>query len=141
MRQRGRKSGAALATVAQLSEARPAAPEGLTVEQIDCWADVVTRLPADYFPRETHHLLAEYCRAVTRARFVGTAVDSFKPEWLKATGGVERLAKLVATADRQVRLMAALARSLRITNQARMKAESAARQAAQPTGPFPWDRR
>jgi hypothetical protein len=47
----------------------------------------------------------------------------------------------VATADKQVRLMTSLARALRITNQSRLKAESAARKAAQPAGPFPWDDR
>ena len=58
MIQRGRKSSAALA-VMTLSEARPSAPEGMTSEQVAVWNDSVTRLPADYFPREQHALLAE----------------------------------------------------------------------------------
>src|SRR5688572_14695803 len=117
MRQRGRKSVGALATVTPIGEARPSPPEGLTSEQIETWCDTVLRLPSDWFPRETHALLAEYCKAVTRARFVGGAVDEFRGDWLNAEGGVERYARLVATADRQVRLMASLARALRITNQ------------------------
>jgi hypothetical protein len=129
-----------LATITPISEARPAPPDGLTTDQVDVWCDVVTRLPADWFPRETHALLAEYCRAVTRARFVGAAVDAFEAAWLNAEGGVERYAKLVATADRQVRLMTSLARALRITNQSRLKAETAVRRAGEigADAPRPW---
>ena len=120
MKQRGRTASTALATVT-LTEARPSAPEGLTADQVKAWCDTVTRLPADWFPRETHALLAEYCRAVARAKFIGVAVDAFKPEWFRAEGAVERYARLVATADKQVRLMTSLARALRITNQSRLK--------------------
>jgi phage terminase small subunit len=139
MLQRGRKSSAALA-ITTLAEARPSAPEGLTSEQVAVWKDTVTRLPADWFPREQHALLAEYCRAVTQARFIGAEIDEFKREWMGEPGGVERYAKLVATADKCVRSMTALARALRITNQSRFKPEKAARQARGfYDGPMPWE--
>ena len=128
---RGRKSSAELAVKTTFTPERPVAPEGLTPEQLDVWCDVTLRLPPDWFPKETHALLTEYCRAVTRAEFVGRKIDAFKPQWLGQDGGVELLGKLVATTDRQVRLMMSLARALRITNQSRLKAESAARKAAE----------
>ena len=112
-----------------LSEARPSAPEGMTSEQVAVWNDSVTRLPADYLPREQHALLAEYCRAVTRARFIGAGSTRSSPNGWVQPGGVERYAKLVATADKCVRSMTALARALRITNQSRFKAEKAGRHA------------
>ena len=141
MLKRGRKSTAELATVASLIHARPAAPDALTAPQRAVWEDTVLRLPADWFPRETHKLLGEYCKAVTRAEFVGAAVDQFTTDWLAADGGVERLGKLTATLDRQVRIMGALARALRITNQSRLRPETAARKAGMVGGdaPRPWE--
>jgi len=138
---RGRKSSAELALITPIDAARPAAPEGLTEAQVNVWCDVVLRLPASWFPRETHHLLAEYCKAVTRARFIGAELDRFQSSWLAEDGGPERYLKLSGAADRQVRTMNALARALRITNQSRLKAETAARKASAPgaDSPRPWD--
>jgi hypothetical protein len=48
------------------SNARPEPPEDLTEEQAAEWSAVVDRLPADWFPRETHGLLARYCRHGSR---------------------------------------------------------------------------
>jgi hypothetical protein len=42
----------------------------LTDEQATEWWAVVNRLPADWFPRETHALLIQYCRHVVSARRV-----------------------------------------------------------------------
>ena len=71
---------------------------------------------------------------MTWAKFIGAAVDEFQREWLTIEGGVERFGKRVGTADKAIRLMAALAWALRITNQSRLKAETAARQAARDDG-------
>jgi hypothetical protein len=71
MGMRGPKSGAALAspTIADLrGDARPEPPADLTEEQAAEWEAVVARLPADWFPRESHGLLAQYCRHVCTAR-------------------------------------------------------------------------
>jgi hypothetical protein len=48
--------------------ARPEPPEDLTEEQAAEWSAVVDRLPADWFPRETHGLLCQYVRHVCTAR-------------------------------------------------------------------------
>lgn len=71
MGMRGPKFGAALEipSVADLrGDARPEPPEDLTPEQAEEWRAVVARLSADWFPRETHGLLAQYCRHVCTAR-------------------------------------------------------------------------
>ena len=39
---------------------RPDAPYDLTDEQSKVWWSVVDRLPADWFPRETHPLLSQF---------------------------------------------------------------------------------
>jgi hypothetical protein len=40
----------------------------LTEDQAAEWRAVVDRLPNDWFPRETHGMLAQFCRHVCTAR-------------------------------------------------------------------------
>lgn len=78
MKTRGRDS-AASQEIAHLARVditqRPDAPYDLTDEQADEWRAVVSRMPADWFPRETHPLLTEYCRLVVRARRLAQLAD------------------------------------------------------------------
>jgi chaperone required for assembly of F1-ATPase len=57
---------------------RPDAPYDLTDEQAQEWWAVVNRMPADWFPRETHGMLAQYCRHVVRARRVAQMLDAME---------------------------------------------------------------
>lgn len=136
MIQRGRKSGAALAVKSE-SEVerieRPDAPYDLTDEQATEWWAVVNRMPADWFPRETHGLLAQYCRHVIAARHVAEMVgqleidiavemnpeDGPKPTraavMLAAAKSFDRLFKMQ---EREGRAASSLATRLRITQQA-----------------------
>jgi hypothetical protein len=138
---RGRKSASELSVVTGIQSARPAAPDDLTQEQAEVWRSVVTRLPANWFPRETFDVLAAYCRHVATHRFLTAEIDRTEPDWLKAEGGIERLGKLTAMRDRETKAMIAAARSLRITKSSQTRAEGAARGAASnPQGhPKPWD--
>ena len=54
---------------------RPEPADGMTDEQAHEWKAVVNRMPADWFPRETHALLEQYCRHVVSARRVAEIVD------------------------------------------------------------------
>jgi hypothetical protein len=49
---------------------RPDPPADLTDEMAHEWRAIVNRLPADWFPTETHGLLAQYCTHIVRARRV-----------------------------------------------------------------------
>lgn len=65
MEKRGRKSGAELAVPdKKILEKydRPKPVSGLTPDQGDIWIDIVSDLPADWFPKHTHEILAQYCR-------------------------------------------------------------------------------
>lgn len=77
MIQRGRKSAAKLAVIHGGGAAgqRPEPPEHLTDAQKEEWWAVVNRMPADWFPRETHAMLAQYCRHVARAGDIATVLD------------------------------------------------------------------
>ncbi len=58
-----------------LERGRPDPPRDLTAGQAVEWRAIVRRMPADWFPRETHGLLADYCRHVLRSRKIATLID------------------------------------------------------------------
>jgi hypothetical protein len=68
MAQRGRKSAASLSIVSLLGNERPAPPDELAEEEAAEWRAIASRMPHDWFTRENHPLLAEYCRHIVRAR-------------------------------------------------------------------------
>jgi hypothetical protein len=79
MKQRGRQSTAAtaiadLATVNVHAEERPDAPYELNDDEAAEWRGVVEAMPRDWFQRETHGLLVQYCRHVVRARKIADMI-------------------------------------------------------------------
>jgi chaperone required for assembly of F1-ATPase len=97
---------------------RPDAPYDLTDEQSEEWWAVVNRLPADWFPRETHGVLAQYCRHVVAARRVAQLVNA--EEKAGATLDLGRYDVLLKMQEREGRALSSLATRLRITQQATM---------------------
>jgi hypothetical protein len=136
-----RKSASALAVVSSVADYRPPPPESLTTEQAGEWVAVVGRMPSGWFTRETHELLASYCRHVTSARMLAKLIDAFRPEWLTDPDGVVRLDKLAKMRDREVRAMSSLATRMRITQQSRYRGETTATKVAKEpvTGRRPWE--
>ena len=115
MGQRGRKSGAALEVATVTAIARPDAPYDLTDEESEEWWAVVNALPADWFRRETHGLLTQYCRHVVRARRVAQLVhDAEKQKNID----VEAYDRLLKMQEREGRALSSLATRMRITQQA-----------------------
>jgi hypothetical protein len=117
MKTRGRTSAAAL-EVASLGKVetiqRPDAPYELTDEQAQEWWAVVNRMPADWFPRETHGLLAQYCRHVVAARRVAQLVAAEEA----GEFDLGRYDQLLKMQEREGRALSSLATRLRITLQA-----------------------
>lgn len=116
MQQRGRKGAQALAIASTVVEAvqRPDAPYDLTDEQTAEWWAIVNRMPADWFPRETHASLAQYCRHIVSARHVAQLITQVeKAEHFDE----ERYGRLLAWQERESRAIAALARGMRISQQ------------------------
>ncbi len=127
---RGRKSQADFSVVSIAPRiGRPAAPDELTAEQAEEWRAVVGRLPADWFSREHHALLAEYCRHTGRARFVAKTIACLETAGLRSHEDVLAYDKLTAIAERESRAMLACARALRLTHQSRLDPKTAARRA------------
>lgn len=118
MGKRGPQSAAAL-EVAKPVEVetvqRPDAPYDLTDEQAEEWWAVVNRLPADWFPRETHGLLSDYCRHVVRGRKISQMIEAAQGE---EPVDIDRLDKLYKMGERESRAASSLATRMRITQQA-----------------------
>jgi hypothetical protein len=132
MGSRGRKSVASLSVIGPSGiEAvrRPEPPEELTDEQALEWRAVVNRLSADWFPRETHGMLAQYCRHVVAARRVAEMIRALEdmlansdpvaedgaPTILSAAKTLDRLLKMQ---EREGRALSSLATRMRISQQA-----------------------
>ena len=115
---RGRTSAAALAVAKPVQRIdRPDAPYDLSDEQSEEWWAVVNRLPADWFPRETHGLLTQYCRHVVAARRVAQLVTACEGS---AEMDLDEYDKLLKMQEREGRALSSLATRLRISQQATM---------------------
>ena len=101
---------------------RPDAPYDLTDEQSEEWWAIVNRLPADWFQRETHGILAQYCRHVVAARRVAQLVRDAENDG--AGLDLARYDQLLKMQEREGRALSSLATRLRITQQSTMSEKS-----------------
>ena len=119
MAKRGRPSAAALeiASSSGVIETieRPDAPYDLTDEQAAEWWAVVNRLPADWFPRETQPLLADYCRHIVKSRRIAQLVQDAESAEELDVGLLDKLYKM---GERESRAITSLATKMRISQQA-----------------------
>lgn len=127
MAKRGRVSAAStevstVATAEVETVQRPDAPYDLTDEQAEEWWAVVNRMPADWFPRETHGMLAQYCRHVVAARRVAQLVTSIEAEKVFDIGAYDKALKMQ---EREGRAISSLATRMRISQQATVSAKTA----------------
>lgn len=142
MATRGRKSTAALSVVVEGKFGqRPDSPVDLTDEQAAIWRETVASEAADFFGTAAlRSMLADYCRHRASAAVVSEIIDTFKPEWLKASEGAKRYYGLLKMRESETRAAASLATKLRLTNQSRYTPQAAAtagRNAAK--GFKPWE--
>lgn len=117
MGDRGRKPGSELSVISSEgieTVARPKPPAELTPEQADEWRAVVNRLPADWFPRETLGMLAQYCRHIVSARRVAQLIQQH--EALEEFD-IDEYDKLLKMQEREGRALSSLATRMRITQQ------------------------
>lgn len=118
MEGRGRKSAASLSVISAggiETVRRPEPPEELSDEQAEEWRAVVNRLPADWFPRETHGLLSQYCRHVVAARRVAQLIDAAEAA---EQFDIEEYDRLLKMQEREGRALSSLATRMRISQQA-----------------------
>jgi hypothetical protein len=122
---RGRTSAAELSLISSSgieTVRRPEPPGDLTDEQGDEWRAVVNRMPADWFPRETHGMLAQYCRHVVSARRCAQLVAQIEGAEDFDLGAYDKALKMQ---EREGRAISSLATRMRISQQATVRAEKA----------------
>ncbi|WP_458389528.1 hypothetical protein [Sphingomonas sp. F9_3S_D5_B_2] len=104
------------------------------------WRDTVGTLPPAWFTKGQFPILTAYCRHAAQAEELAKQVTAFNVDWLKEDGGVDRLNKLLAMAERETRAMTACARSMRITKQSQIEPRGAGRRmAANMQTTRPWE--
>lgn len=143
MKKPGRKSAAEMAVApVQIDAARqrPPAPEELTEDQRELWKKVVSSLPAGWIKQEHHPILCDYCRHAIRARDLAARVDStdISQVGMLSGPGLDTFDKLRRAAEQEGRAMLACARTLRITHQAQLRAETAATKRGESAIPEHW---
>ncbi len=110
----------AIAAVGKLETVvRPDAPYDLTDEQVDEWRAIVARMPADWFPRETHGMLSQYCRHVVAARRVAQLINQLEKAEIPPGGAfdVETYNQLLIMQEREGRALSSLATRMRLSQQ------------------------
>jgi hypothetical protein len=93
---------------------RPDAPADLDDEQAAEWRAIVDRLPADWFLRETHGMLAAYCRHIVSSRRVAELVARAQESEDLDIVVYDRLLKMQ---QRESLALATLATKMRISQQ------------------------
>lgn len=126
MAQRGRKSAASRAVAnhsgAALAE-KPAAPEGMTVQEAAIWETVTDALPADWFRGETLPMLAMYCAHTASWQRICAEIRRLEGE-VQGAEALVKLDDLYKMRDRENRAAQSLATKLRITLQSTYNAEN-----------------
>lgn len=115
-------------------------PTTLSAAQKIIWTQTVSNLPSDWFSLEQVPMLTAYCGHVARAAQIEGALAGLDP--LVDLVQFDKLSKLAAGESAKI---AMFARSMRLTQQSRMKAETAQSRgagaaSAAAASKRPWDR-
>ena len=122
---RGRKSAAELSVIQGIPE-RPQPPSELTPDQAEEWREIVASLPVDWFSRAVWPLLCAYCRHVCNARHIAGLIEAAHDVDIGDRSALMRFNRLLGMQERQSGTLAGLATRMRLTNQSRYTAQSAA---------------
>lgn len=123
MNKRGRKSTAQMTVVSIESAIKhPEPPNELTEEMKLEWKAVVNRLPPDWFSRETHSLLTQYCRHILAARRVAQLIEHIEKS---EDFNYQDYDQLLRMQERESRNISSLATRMRITQQAKYSHKTA----------------
>jgi phage terminase small subunit len=132
MRQRGRKSAAALSVVDVHDQQKLLPPAFLSEPERELFASIVGGCDADHFRQTDLPLLSRYCEAAVLAENAalelrdGAVVDGKPSPW-------------IVVQEKCVRALVSLSMRLRLSPQSRLDPKTLGRQQL-PTGPMPWEK-
>jgi hypothetical protein len=130
-----RKSAEALSMVTNIPGQRPEPPASLSERQKEEWRAVVSRMPSDWFTRETHSLLMAFVAHVERLEEVNAVLRRVKLD----ESTVLLYKDLTLIADREGRALGSLGARMRLTHQARHTHKTGATAISKAgTGGKPW---
>lgn len=109
--------------VAKRKDPRLKPPSGLPEAQLAVWRQTVDPLPPDWFSAEHEPLLLQYVNHVCRAAQLELALSTLDP-----VGDFEKFDKLTKLAALESGKIQACARAMRLTQQSRLKSETASSQ-------------
>lgn len=139
MKQRGKKSAAALSVVSELIDKRLQPPDELSPSESELWLRVVATKPDDWWDAASVPLLKEYCRLHSSAEDVAGQLKSFETEWLSGDDGLKRYERLISIRDKIQARMTQLAMKMRLTQQSRYDAQKAHSRSRPRTAAKPWE--
>lgn len=115
-------------------------PDLLTDEQSLIWRSIVASKPIDYFDPGSLDLLVAYCQAVTEHRSVGELIKTFNPKCLRDedSDGLDRYEQLLRMQDRLASQLVRLSTKMRLSQQAKYRADAAAVSAKKVSRARPW---
>lgn len=125
MNQRGRKSSDSLTVRPAFSVTRIEAPSELSEDQVLTWHEIVASQHSDWFNAGNAPLLVALIRHIHEERRLGEVIANFQTEWLETEDGLKRYELLTKNHERQTKAIGTLSRHLRLTNQARYRADKA----------------
>lgn len=121
MGSRGRTSQASAMTVIGPAgiEAthRPKPPDELNAEEAVEWREVVNRMPADWFGRESLPLLVQWCRHVIRSRRLGEMIRRLEDTRDTPAFAPGLYLKLLRAEETQSKALTSLATKMRTSQQ------------------------
>jgi hypothetical protein len=131
---KGRQSAASLDIATAIIDVveRPSCPHDLSDEEAEIWFGIINRMPADWFPTETHPLLIQYCRHAVQARKVAELIERASGDPNLKITDYERLLRMQG---QESRMLATLATKLRVSQQTRYD-KSRKKGNAQPRKPW-----
>ena len=133
---RDRKSMAELMVPTTFAEIipRPEAPDDLTDEQSEEWHAIVNTMPADHFMRGNFPLLSQLCRHIVASRRIAQLIEQAANEKVL---DLKELCTLLQLQAAESATIIRLSRSMRLTQQSIMRAETTRHPTAQLMRP--WD--
>jgi len=129
-----------LATVTSMPVRLLEPPDDLTTEQATVWASVVVTKPADWFDAGSVPILAAYCRAVVESRKIAALVEGMTADMLLLDDGLTRYKELRKIQGALAGEVNTLARAMRLTQQAKYRADAAFAAEKKASTERPWHR-
>ena len=115
---------------------RPVPPKGINTNKARVWIDIVGSKPPDWFGVDTFPLLTAYCHHTVKAQEIDDKIEDVQFE---PGTKIEHVDLLFKMRERETRAIMALARSMRLTQQSKLKAETAETKNRNQPGVVPWE--